>query len=88
MNDKDLSDLTNEQVMILDIGCPRSLMGRKEYERFLQSEVVDKGKINCFPANEKFRFGPSKLFESHQRIELTMNLKGAAFKAKFFYSGR
>ena len=36
VNDEDF--ITNErkgqQIMMLDIGCPRSLMGLKEYERF------------------------------------------------------
>ena len=26
-----------KQLMVVDIGCPRSLLGRKEYERFFKS---------------------------------------------------
>ena len=85
MSDKDFINNIKDQIMILDIGCPRSLMGRKEFERFIESAVIkEKGKVKYFEANETFRFGPSKLFFSKQRIEVTMYFKGEAFRAKFF----
>ena len=85
MSDKDFSNNFKEQVMILDIGCPRSLMGRIEYKRFIESEAIArKGDVKHFKANEKFRFGPSQLFECNERIEVTMCFKDVKFRSKFF----
>ena len=87
VNDKDF--ITNErkgqQIMILDIGCPRSLMGLKQYERFKKAlSESELEKVLEFPCNEKFRFGPSKLYNSIIRIELPLNIEDVEFGAKFF----
>ena len=43
------------QLIVVDIGCPRSLLGRKEYERFLKSlSQSDRRKIREYKASEKF----------------------------------
>jgi hypothetical protein len=73
------------QIMVVDIGCPRSLLGRKEYERFLKSlSESSRRNIREYKASEKFRFGPSRTYESRSRIEITMSIKGEKVKAKFF----
>ena len=73
------------QFMVVDIGCPRSLLGRKEYERFLKSlPPSERRRIREDKASEKFRFGPSRTYESRSRIEIPMNIKGERIKAKFF----
>ena len=87
VNDDDF--ITNyrkgQQFMILDIGCPRSLMGNQEYEKLKKSlSNSELSKILEFSSKEKFRFGPSKIFESLMRIELPLNIEEAEFDAKFF----
>ena len=39
VNEEEFSghDRDNTQLMIIDIGCPRSLMGKKEYRKLLKS---------------------------------------------------
>ena len=71
--------------MVVDIGCPRYLLGRKEYERFLKSlSQSDRRRIREYKTSEKFRFGPYRTYESRSRIEIPMNIKGEKIKAKFF----
>ena len=71
--------------MIVDIGCPRSLMGRKEYEKFRDSLSSSELKsIKESKASEKFRFGPSRTYDSCLRIEMPMNIKGEKIRANFF----
>ena len=66
VNDDDfVNDRKSNQLMIVDIGCPRSLMGIKEYETLLNSLTPSEvDGIKEFAASEKFKFGPSKLYES------------------------
>ena len=74
-----------KQLMVVDIGCPRSLLGFEEYERFKDSlSSCELRKVKEFEANEKFRFGPSRVYDSRLRIEMPLNVKGVKIAAKFF----
>ena len=86
VNDDDfVSDRKSKQLMIIDIGCPRSLMGKKEYETLLDSLTPSEvDGIKEFAASKKFRFGPSKLYESQIRIELPLELDNVKIEAKIF----
>ena len=70
-----------KQFMILDIGCPRSLMGEKEYKKLKAST---EGPISEFSSSEKFRFGPSRIYGSTKRIELPLKIEDFEIDAKFF----
>ena len=71
--------------MIVDIGCPRSLMGISQYELFKQLQVIkDKGNLREFPCNEFFKFGPSKPYMSKLRIEVIMYIENVKLEANFF----
>ena len=87
VNDEDFisKDRKGTQLMIIDIGCPRSLMGSYEYEKFKSFlPPLELKRIKEFPASEKFKFGPSRLYNSRIRIELKMNLRDVVIKGKFF----
>ena len=51
--------------MIVDSGCPRSLMGSKELEKLNWTDY----KIEHVK-EENFRFGPSKTYPSNKKIKL------------------
>jgi hypothetical protein len=60
VNDEEFSSdaRKKKQLMVVDIGCPRSLLGFEEYERFKDSlSSCELRKVKEFEANEKFRFG-------------------------------
>ena len=86
VNEEEFSshDRNKEQLMIIDIGCPRSLMGKKEYEKFLKSLTSsDRARIKEFKACEKFRFGPSRSYDSFLRVEMPLDLEGVTIDAGF-----
>ena len=73
------------QLMIIDIGCPRSLMGFKEYERYKDSlSSYELERIKETKVSEKFRFGPSRIYDSRFKIEMPMDIKGVKISAQFF----
>ena len=87
VNDEEFSGdkSVQNQLMIVDIGCPRSLMGNKEYKKLLSSlSSSELRNIKEFKANEKFRFGPSRSYKSLLKIEIPFNLEGVTVEAKFF----
>ena len=87
VNDDEFSEHNRKrnQLMIVDIGCPRALLGRKEYERLLNSlSTSERKQIKEYKASEKFRFGPSRTYDSRTRIEIPMNIKGEKIKARFY----
>ena len=63
------------QLMILDIGCPKSLMGMREYKKLEHSlSEEDRSHISKYPCSKKFRFGPSRVYESSYRVKFPMKL--------------
>ena len=85
VNDEEFSDNERNKLMIVDIGCPRSLMGKKEYRKMLNSlSSSELARIREFKTCEKFRFGPSRVYESWLRVEMPMDLEGVTIDASFF----
>ena len=84
MNDKDF--VSNKgQFMIIDIGSPRSLMGKHEYDLLRESlSEVQLKRVIERPANEKFRFGPSKVYESIMRVEVPLMVKDIEILTRFY----
>ena len=80
LNDKHFSDKVSKskQLMILDIGCPKSLMGLNEYKSLKSTLTQDeKQLIEEFPCNKKFKFGPSKVYEASFRVVFPLKLSDA-----------
>ena len=87
VNDDEFCDRKGKksQLMIVDIGCPRSLMGSNEYKRLRKSfSSSEKRSIKECGAKEKFRFGPSRTYGSALRVEIPFYIKGEKVGAKFF----
>ena len=87
VNEKEFSVAKRKknQLMIVDIGCPRSLLGFEEYERLMDSlSSHELKRVKEFEASEKFRFGPSRVYDSRLRIEMPLQIKGVKVAAKFY----
>ena len=72
INDEEFSGdkCDQNQLMIVDIGCPRSLMGKKEYEKLINSLSSSELKhIKESKASEKFCFGPSRSYDSMMKYQ-------------------
>ena len=69
------------QSMIVDCGCPRSLMGMNEYEKLKEkykSEIVE------IKHKGRFKFGPSKPYVSDFKVRIPMMLGEYKLDAEFF----
>ena len=69
------------QFMIVDSGCPRGLMGWKEFDRLKQKYEYEIIKLK---KNENFRFGPSKSYSSDSKIRIPMMIGDSEFYMDFF----
>ena len=54
------------QILMVDSGCPRSLMGLKEYEKLKKSYILSEEGVS----SENFKFGPSRLYKSRFKVKL------------------
>ena len=82
LNDEDLikNKVYGLQFMILDIGSPTSLMGKlsETLSELQLKRVVE------MPAKEKFKFGPSKVYDALKRGEVPLIIKDIEILVKFF----
>ena len=69
------------QCIIIDSGCPRSLMGMKEYEK-IKKEFEISAELDV--KKENFKFGPSRLYESRIKVILPVYLKNGLIEIEFF----
>ena len=67
-------------IIIVDCGCPRSLMGDQEYEKL--RDLVDIQEIKV--KDEAFRFGPSRIYTSSMKAKLTMRIGINEIDCEFF----
>ena len=75
------SSSTIGQFMIVDCGCPRGLMGFKEYERLKEKYEYELFKLK---RKENFRFGPSKSYSSESKVRIPMMIRNSTFHIEFF----
>ena len=69
------------QIIIIDSGCPRSLMGRSEYKLLREKFSIKEEYTNNL---ERFKFGPSKIYNSERKAKLKLNLGETAVEVDFF----
>ena len=68
-------------VMIIDSGCPRSLMGQSEYQLLKENFGVKSERIK---SRERFKFGPSKIYNAENKVQLNLKLGNEFLEVKFF----
>ena len=60
----------NGQIIIVDSGCPRSLMGKKELAKLKETNDVTEFKVK----DEGFRFGPSRVYNTDKKVKVRMQI--------------
>ena len=68
------------QIMIVDSGCPRSLMGNKELAKL--KEIVDVKEFKV--KDEGFRFGPSRVYNTDRKVKFKMEMGINEIEWEFF----
>ena len=66
--------------MVVDSVCPTSIMGFKEYEKLSRSYETKKSNSK----GEKFKFGPSRIYDSEFKVKVPMNAGKVPIEADFF----
>ena len=68
------------QVIVIDSGCPRSLMGEDELEKLSNKMEVEVFKVK----EECFRFGPSRIYTSTRKARLFIQCGIKELELEFF----
>ena len=82
LNDEWLKHCSKDlgQIIIVDSGCPRSLMGDQELDKL--KDLVDIEEI--IVKDEGFRFGPSRVYISNKKVKFTMHIGINEIECEFF----
>ena len=73
------TDLTNfvsgtSKNMIVDIGCPNTVISRKDVDYFVQNlSKSQQENLKVVQVDEKFKFGPSGPFQCSQKLQFPIN---------------
>ena len=74
-----LNNLLSGQFIIVDSGCPRSLMGKSDLNR------LNDFKIKCYEIEtERFRFGPSRLYSSNLKASIKVKIENYEVEFSFY----
>jgi hypothetical protein len=68
------------QFIIVDCGCPRSLMGDKELVKLKELVEVQEIKVK----DEGFRFGPSRIYISNKKVRFAIQVGVNSIECEFF----
>ena len=68
------------QFIVVDSGCPRSLMGDEELDKLRELVQVQIFKVK----NEGFRFGPSRVYTANRKVRFTMKVGANEMDCEFF----
>ena len=79
---KELRNCSNSmgQMIIVDSGCPQSLMGEEELKKL--KDLIEVIEINV--RDEGFRFGPSRIYKSNRKVIFKMKIGIHEIEAAFF----
>ena len=78
------SSASDEQDMIVDIGCPKSLMGDDQWEELLKTlsaQQLERMIIN--PCKALFKFGPSKSHIANFKAEFPLVIDDVVVESNF-----
>merc|ERR1712082_499914 len=65
----------NNQIMILDLGAPVSVSGRKWMEEYLERHGMTLQELNQVRCYQKMTFGPSRQYISRLKVELPVTVQ-------------
>ena len=78
-----LKEVTRVEAMVLDTGCPKSLVGRDWLKRYLQKNDLKMEELMVTTCSQKFRFGPSQVYTSKEIVSIPITVKEANKKDVF-----
>ena len=70
-----LEEYSEKKSLILDVGCPKSLVGQKWLHKYLAWKNMSIENLKKRRCSQKFKFGPSKVYESTELIEIPLNVQ-------------
>jgi hypothetical protein len=76
-------ELENVKRMIVDTGCPNSIVGNSWLNEYLKKRNVNKNELKSENCLERFRFRPSKEYEAVKIIEIPITIKTSNKKETF-----
>jgi hypothetical protein len=82
-NDLFLKDDTTVESMLVDMGCPQSMVGRTYLEKYLSKNKILMEDLEVKKCSQKFCFGPSKVYESTLLVKLPITIKQVRDESSF-----
>jgi hypothetical protein len=70
-----LKDNSAVDVMLMDTGCPQSLVGKGWVERYLEKNKILLEDLEVKKCSQKFRFSPSKVYKSTMLVRLPITVR-------------
>ena len=65
----------SKETMTLDTGCPPNLVSETWLENYLKENGMKKEDLKRTQCNQKFRFGPSNIYISTEKVVLPIKIK-------------
>ena len=70
----------NRDDMIVDIGCPNSVISSKDVSNFVKNlSIFQQKNIEMVPADDKFKFGPSGPFRCSEKLKFPIEVDSELF---------
>ena len=77
-----LEENSTKQAVILDVGCPKSLAGKKWLTKYLSWKNLKMEHLKKRQCSQRFKFGPSKVYEATEIVEIPLNVKQVGDEGK------
>ena len=69
------NDISEVNEIVVDCGAPKSLIGEKYLNEYLKVQNIKYEQLDRSPCKQKFRFGPSQVYISTEKIKIPINLE-------------
>ena len=68
---------TDDATMVVDLGCPNSVLGKSDVQRFIKSlSHLQQENLQFVSAEDKFKFGPSGPYRCDRKMKIPIGWKG------------
>jgi hypothetical protein len=78
-----MKEATTVEVMLMDTGCPQSLVSRSWLEKYLEKNKILMEDLKIHKCSQKFHFGPSNVYESMMLVELPITVRQSGVEEIF-----